>query len=40
MQGAGTAYGETYPAWLWLFLNRHIGATDRDTPRVDEDGDP
>lgn len=31
--GAGTSYGQTYPAWLWLTLNRRVGATDRMTPR-------
>jgi len=33
MKGAGTACGATYPAWLWLHLNRMVGATDRSTPR-------
>jgi len=40
MKGAGTAYGETYPAWLWLYLNRHVGATKRETPPVFENADP
>jgi len=30
--GQGTSGGRTYPAWLWLGLNRMIGATDRTTP--------
>lgn len=32
MEGQGTAYGETYPAWLWLYLNRQVGATTATTP--------
>ncbi len=32
VQGAGTSFGKTYPAWLWLVLNRMIGATDRKLP--------
>jgi lysophospholipase L1-like esterase len=40
MDGEGTAYGQTYPAWLWLYLNQHLGATDRDTPRVYENDAP
>lgn len=32
VDGHGTSRGRTYPAWLWLLLNRMIGATDRDTP--------
>ena len=30
--GSGTSRGRTYPAWLWLVLNRIVGATDRDVP--------
>jgi len=32
VDGQGTCYGQTYPAWLWLLLNRMVGTTDRDTP--------
>ncbi|MEW6360057.1 MAG: GDSL-type esterase/lipase family protein [Planctomycetota bacterium] len=32
IKGAGTACGATYPAWLWLHLNRMVGATDREAP--------
>jgi lysophospholipase L1-like esterase len=32
MKGAGTATGETYPAWLWLTLNRKLGQTDATEP--------
>jgi len=38
--GAGTSYGETYPAWLWLVLNRMTGATERKTPRDPPRRDP
>ena len=38
--GAGTSSGETYPAWLWLLLNRMTGATDRKTPRDPPRRDP
>lgn len=34
MAGAGTATGDTYPAWLSLFLNRRIGAATGDRPPV------
>lgn len=30
--GAGTACGETYPAWLWYLLNRLLGAAQGDRP--------
>lgn len=30
--GQGTSRGRTYPAWLWLMLNRMAGATNRDVP--------
>jgi lysophospholipase L1-like esterase len=30
--GQGTSRGRTYPAWLWLLLNRMVGATNRDVP--------
>lgn len=33
MAGQGTSFGRTYPAWLWLLLNRMVGATDRTAPR-------
>ena len=32
MTGAGTARGDTYPAWLSLFLNRALGLTDAVRP--------
>lgn len=32
VEGAGSIYGETYPAWLSLYLNQLIGATDRKSP--------
>ena len=32
VDGAGTAFGSTYPAWLWLVLNRLAGTTERKTP--------
>ena len=32
MAGQGTSRGRTYPAWLWLLLNRMAGATNRDVP--------
>ncbi len=32
LKGAGTAWGETYPAWLALLLNRHLGLTDAERP--------
>jgi len=32
MKGAGTTFGETYPAWLALLLNRHLGTTAADRP--------
>ena len=38
--GAGTAFGSTYPAWLWLVLNRLTGTTDRETPPPPPRGDP
>ncbi|MBT3379722.1 MAG: hypothetical protein HN742_36475 [Lentisphaerae bacterium] len=32
MAGAGTVYGDTYPAWLSLLLNRGNGGADRERP--------
>lgn len=32
MPGAGTATGETYPAWLYVALNRALGLTSATTP--------
>ena len=32
VEGQGTSFGKTYPAWLWLVLNRMVGATDRELP--------
>ena len=32
VKGAGTIYGETYPAWLAVYLNRLVGASDRQRP--------
>jgi len=40
VDGAGTSCGRTYPAWLWLLLNRMAGATERDTPRDPVRRDP
>lgn len=30
--GAGSACGQTYPAWLWYFLNRPLGVAQGDAP--------
>ena len=32
VKGSGTAFGETYPAWLGLLLNRKLGLTDAVRP--------
>ncbi len=32
VRGAGTSAGETYPAWLWLTLNRLVGRSVPDRP--------
>lgn len=32
MKGAGTAHGETYPAWLALLLDRQLGLTEAERP--------
>ena len=40
MAGAGTATGETYPAWLSVTLNRMVGAWDRTEPPAPPERDP
>lgn len=34
MRGAGTIFGDTYPAWLSLELNRRLGLTDATSPAM------
>ena len=40
MAGAGTAYGDTYPAWLSLFLNRSLGLANATRPPPPPPDDP
>ena len=40
MKGQGTAFGETYPAWLAVCLNRAVGAEDLRQPPEPPASDP